>query len=197
MTEINNSYRSTEKIKPIDIKSELKKLLKDILPKENSAWYESSRPNIWNINPDTCSWYVRKVLYNQIWSLKWLVWKNKFQLIWDASRLFKKKKDILSYNIDSYLLENVKSDWIYDIVIEEYKIKENRHSFHRIFVISKDWKMYTIDPFYDSNNSYNPDLNDTEILELDKWKEYFFKKNKKNAEFKILAKYDLDKLKTK
>jgi len=51
--------------------------------------------------------------------------------------------------------------------------------------------MYTIDPFYDSNNSEDSNLNNTEILEIKEWLQYFSEKNKKNAEFKILAQYDL------
>ena len=176
---------------------ELKKLLKDILPKE-VPWYKSSKPNIWRIESNSCSNYVRTTLYGQIWKIKWLInKKNNLKLIWNASGLFSKNKSIEIFNIDNSLLEKVKEDWIYDIVIKENKIKTDRLAYHRIFIFSKNWEIYTIDPFYDSNNDVEKNLNNTEILTLDKWKNFFFKKNKKNAVFKILAKYKLELLNKK
>jgi len=176
----------------LNIKYELEELLKLIISNKDFFWREKAE--IWKIKPNSCSSYVRNVLYNQIWQIKWIVWNNKFWLIWNASNLFKENKSEI-FQLDEYLLEQIKEDWIYDIAIKEYKKENNRQSYHRIFVVTQNKKFYTIDPFYDSDNDIDDNLNNTEILELEKWENYFFKTNKKNATFKILAKYWLNEIK--
>ena len=182
------SEKLPEKEPELNIKNELNKLLALIHSNKWFLWKENAKIGV--ITPDSCSRYVRTVLYNKLWEIKWIVGKNKLNLIWDTKDLFNNSKK-QAHIVSEQILTQTHADWIYDIVISEYKQKNNRHVYHRLFIASQNWKMYTIDPFYDSNNSEDSNLNNTEILEIKEWLQYFSEKNKKNAEFKILAQYDL------